>query len=98
MTTPGLDVASRPDFSEVVEAEGHLVDSHLLNAIFDKVIERRATFEVLRFDIGRTNDEYSRLTLRVAAPGSTPAAGSARGPRPARLPGRIGAGGAAEAG
>ena len=68
MTAPGLEVASRPDFSEVVEAEGHLVDSQLLNAIFDKVIERRATFEVLRFDIGRTNEEYSRLTLRVAAP------------------------------
>ena len=68
MTTPGPEAPSRPDFSEVVEAEGHLVDSHLLNAIFDKVIERRATFEVLRFDIGRTNDEYSRLTLRVAAP------------------------------
>ena len=68
MTTSGLGVETFPEFSEVVEAEGHLVDSHLLNAIFDKVIERRATFEVLRFDIGRTNDEYSRLTLRVAAP------------------------------
>ena len=68
MTTSGLSVAALPECSEVVEAEGHLVDSHLLNAIFDKVIERRATFEVLRFDIGRTNDEFSRLTLRVAAP------------------------------
>ncbi len=68
MSAPDLEAEGLPDFSEVVEAEGHLVDSHLLNAIFDKVIERRATFEVLRFDIGRTNDEYSRLTLRVAAP------------------------------
>ena len=68
MTTSGLGVEALPEFSEVVEAEGHLVDSQLLNAIFDKVIERRATFEVLRFDIGRTNDEFSRLTLRVAAP------------------------------
>ncbi len=68
MTTSGLGVETLPEFSEVVEAEGHLVDSQLLNAIFDKVIERRATFEVLRFDIGRTNDEFSRLTLRVAAP------------------------------
>ena len=54
--------------SEVVEAEGHLVDSHLLNAIFDKVIERRARFDVLRFDIGRNNDEYSHLKLKVTAP------------------------------
>ena len=67
MADPGLRLETAPEFSEVVEAEGHLIDSQLLNAIFDKVIERRATFEVLRFDIGRTNDEFSRLTLRVAA-------------------------------
>ena len=62
---------SRPELSEVVEAEGHLVDSHLLNAIFDKVIERGARFDVLRFDIGRTNDEYSHLKLKVTAPDET---------------------------
>jgi len=54
--------------SEIVEAEGHLVDSQLLNVIFDKVIERRSRFEVLRFEIGRTNDEFSRLELKVTAP------------------------------
>ncbi|MDE2904653.1 MAG: TIGR00300 family protein, partial [Acidobacteriota bacterium] len=54
--------------SEIVEAEGHLVDSQLLNVIFDKVIERRSKFEVLRFDIGRTNEEFSRLELKVTAP------------------------------
>ncbi|MDE2907239.1 MAG: TIGR00300 family protein, partial [Acidobacteriota bacterium] len=62
---------SRPERSEIVEAEGHLVDSQLLNAIFDKVIERRARFDVLRFDIGRTNDEYSHLKLKVTAPDET---------------------------
>ena len=51
--------------SEVVQAEGHLIDSQLLNAIFDKVIERHGKFEVLHFDIGRTNDEFSKLTLKV---------------------------------
>ncbi len=54
--------------SEIVEAEGHLVDSQLLNVIFDKVIERRSRFEVLQFDIGRTNEEFSRLELKVTAP------------------------------
>ncbi len=53
--------------SEIVEADGHLIDSQLLNAIFDKVIERRAKFEVLQFDIGRTNDEFSQLKLKVTA-------------------------------
>ena len=52
--------------SEVVQAEGHLIDSQLLNAIFDKVIERHGKFEVLHFEIGRTNDEFSKLTLKVS--------------------------------
>lgn len=50
----------------VVTAEGHLVDSQILNAIFDRVIERGGTFEVLHFDLGRTNQDVSRLTLRVS--------------------------------
>lgn len=53
--------------SEIVEAEGHLVDSQLLNAIFDRVIERGGQFEVLRFDIGRDNEAYSKLSLKVSA-------------------------------
>jgi lysine-ketoglutarate reductase/saccharopine dehydrogenase-like protein (TIGR00300 family) len=54
---------------EVVEAEGHLIDSHLMERIFDKVVEYDGRFEVERFSIGRTNEEPSRLRLRVEAPG-----------------------------
>lgn len=57
-----------PVHAAVVAAEGHLIDSQLLKAIFDKVIERGAAFEVQHFDIGRTNEEYSRLALKVSAP------------------------------
>ena len=57
-----------PDLTEIVEAEGHLVDSQLLNTIFDKVIEHQARFEVLHFTIGKTNDEFSQLRLKVTAP------------------------------
>jgi len=53
--------------SEVVEASGHLIDSGILNGIFDTVIRHGATFEVLRFAIGRTNAEPSLLTMRVSA-------------------------------
>ena len=53
--------------SAVVEAEGHLIDSQLLTAIFDTVINRGAAFEVQAFDIGKTNDDFSRLTLKVSA-------------------------------
>jgi lysine-ketoglutarate reductase/saccharopine dehydrogenase-like protein (TIGR00300 family) len=53
--------------SAVVDAEGHLIDSELLNTIFDTVIERGGQFEVLHFAIGRTNDDFSRLKLKVSA-------------------------------
>jgi lysine-ketoglutarate reductase/saccharopine dehydrogenase-like protein (TIGR00300 family) len=55
--------------SEVVEASGHLIDSGLLNGIFDTVIRHNASFEVMRFTIGRTNDEPSLLRMRVTADG-----------------------------
>jgi lysine-ketoglutarate reductase/saccharopine dehydrogenase-like protein (TIGR00300 family) len=51
-----------------VEAEGHLIDSGLLPAIFDRIIESGGLYEVEDFAIGRNNDEYSRLKLRVSAP------------------------------
>ena len=34
-------------FTETIEAEGHLIDSHLLEAVFDKVIEHGAKFEIV---------------------------------------------------
>jgi lysine-ketoglutarate reductase/saccharopine dehydrogenase-like protein (TIGR00300 family) len=53
--------------SEIVEASGHLIDSGILKGIFDTVIGRGGTFEVLQFSIGRTNLDPSLLTLRVSA-------------------------------
>lgn len=57
-----------PAHSELLEARGHLIDSGLLPAIFDKVIELGCSYEVQRFDIGRTNAEPSLLHIRVDAP------------------------------
>jgi lysine-ketoglutarate reductase/saccharopine dehydrogenase-like protein (TIGR00300 family) len=56
-------------FQEIVEAEGHLIDSHVMELIFDKVVEHGGRFEVEQFRIGRTNEEPSYLRLRVEAPG-----------------------------
>ena len=56
------------EFSEIVEAEGHLVDSQILANIMDRVIECGAIYEVQDFSLGRTNDEFSKLRLRVIAP------------------------------
>ena len=54
--------------SEVVEAEGHLIDSQILNAVFDPVVKRNAAFDVLKFDIGRSNEEPSFISMRISAP------------------------------
>jgi len=53
--------------SEIIEAEGHLIDSGHLSAIFDKVIEAGGAYEVVTFDIGRTNDDVSRIRMRLTA-------------------------------
>jgi lysine-ketoglutarate reductase/saccharopine dehydrogenase-like protein (TIGR00300 family) len=57
-------------YTEIVEAEGHLVDSQILSKIFDRVIECGAEFEVVAFDLGRTNQDFSHLKLRVTAQSS----------------------------
>ncbi|MFL6352209.1 MAG: TIGR00300 family protein [Bryobacteraceae bacterium] len=53
---------------EVVEAHGHLIDSHIMERIFDSVVEYGGRFEVEHFSIGKTNSEPSSLRLRVEAP------------------------------
>jgi lysine-ketoglutarate reductase/saccharopine dehydrogenase-like protein (TIGR00300 family) len=55
-------------FQEVVEAQGHLIDSHVMEEIFDKVVEYNSRFEVEQFRIGRTNSDPSYLRLKVEAP------------------------------
>ena len=53
---------------EHVEAQGHLIDSHIMEQIFDKVVESNGRFEVEQFRIGRTNGDPSYLRLRVETP------------------------------
>jgi lysine-ketoglutarate reductase/saccharopine dehydrogenase-like protein (TIGR00300 family) len=55
------------NYSEILQAEGHLVDSHILSKIMDRVIGCGAAFEVIEFRLGRTNEEMSHLRLRVNA-------------------------------
>lgn len=52
--------------SETIDAEGHLIDSGDLQAILTTVVEQGATYEILHFDVGRTNADASRLSMRVA--------------------------------
>jgi len=54
-------------YSEIVAATGHLVDSQILTDIFDTIIACQASYEVMEFTIGRTNEEFSKLQLKVYA-------------------------------
>jgi lysine-ketoglutarate reductase/saccharopine dehydrogenase-like protein (TIGR00300 family) len=55
-------------YTEVVEAEGHLIDSQILNAVFDAVVKGNASFDVLKFSIGRSNEDPSFISMRISAP------------------------------
>lgn len=54
--------------TEIVEAEGHLIDSHIMERIFDTVVEYQGRFEVEKFHIGRTNSDASQLRMRIETP------------------------------
>jgi lysine-ketoglutarate reductase/saccharopine dehydrogenase-like protein (TIGR00300 family) len=58
---------SETPLSDVVEAHGHLIDSHIMERIFDAVVEAGGRFTVEQFAIGRTNSDASHLRLRVDA-------------------------------
>jgi lysine-ketoglutarate reductase/saccharopine dehydrogenase-like protein (TIGR00300 family) len=65
-TEPSLGSNTTPaSFHEVVEAQGHLIDSHIMERIFDAVVEYGGRFEVEQFRIGRTNAEPSQLRMRL---------------------------------
>jgi lysine-ketoglutarate reductase/saccharopine dehydrogenase-like protein (TIGR00300 family) len=51
--------------SETVEAEGHLIDSGNFQSILTTIVEHGSEYEILRFDIGRTNEQGSHLTLKL---------------------------------
>jgi lysine-ketoglutarate reductase/saccharopine dehydrogenase-like protein (TIGR00300 family) len=63
-----MTMATERVYSELVEAEGHLIDSKILSAVFDTVVKRNASFDVVRFRIGRSNEETSSIAMRISAP------------------------------
>jgi hypothetical protein len=63
LSAEGRSAHSAP-VTEVVEAEGHLIDSQLMNAMFDTVVRHDAAFDVLEF--GSTAPTTSRRSCRCA--------------------------------
>jgi len=56
-------------FEQTVEARGHLIDSGIMSAILDRIIEGGCSFEIEEFRVGKTNDDYSLARLRIHSPG-----------------------------
>ena len=53
------------NFSEEVEATGHLIDSRIISRIFEKIINLQGDFQIQEIDIGKmkTNKSYIRLLI-----------------------------------
>ncbi len=49
-------------------AEGHLIDTGLMSRFLNIVLENGGTYELSRFDIGRTVSDFSRMEMTVSAP------------------------------
>lgn len=60
------DISGMSKIEKTVRAEGHLIDSGLMRQAFDIIISDGGHFEILEFNIGRTNDEYSSTQLKIS--------------------------------
>lgn len=55
-------------FHETVTAKGHLIDTQILDRVFDVIADRGASHEVLQFDIGKRSEDESFVRLKITAP------------------------------
>ena len=51
--------------SEVVEVEGHVIDSLILAKVLDVIVAAGADYRMLDVDIGKTNTDTSRVRLEI---------------------------------
>jgi lysine-ketoglutarate reductase/saccharopine dehydrogenase-like protein (TIGR00300 family) len=54
-------------FSVELRSEGHLIDSGIMSAIMDLIIKNQGVYEIHEFNVGRTNDDTSRVRFTVFA-------------------------------
>ncbi len=55
---------------DVVTLEGHIIDSDILRRVMSRIVEEGGEFEVLEFQVGRTNEEpsFAKLAVRAEEP------------------------------
>src|SRR2546428_6748589 len=51
--------------SEVVELEGHIVDSLTLAKVLDVILGAGADYRIVEFEVGRTNVDASRARIEI---------------------------------
>jgi lysine-ketoglutarate reductase/saccharopine dehydrogenase-like protein (TIGR00300 family) len=54
--------------SEIIEVEGHIIDSLILAKVMDKILAAGADYRVLDVEIGKTNTDTSRARIEVLSP------------------------------
>jgi lysine-ketoglutarate reductase/saccharopine dehydrogenase-like protein (TIGR00300 family) len=54
------------ELSREFELEGHVIDSGIMNLVFDKIMDMGGDFEVLQFNIGKRKTDPSYARLRVS--------------------------------
>src|SRR3954451_17570991 len=65
---PRIGAMADLPFREVVEIRGHIIDSMILPAIMDEIMDRGGEFDVQTLEVGRHKDDpsYARLEVRAA--------------------------------
>ncbi|MDI6719376.1 MAG: TIGR00300 family protein [Methanomicrobiales archaeon] len=55
------------DSSREIELEGHIIDSGIMTRVFDTIMDRGGSFEILEFEVGKRKTDPSYARLRVTA-------------------------------
>lgn len=51
--------------SQVIEVEGHLIDSMILSKILDTIMDQQGEFEFLEFNVGKMKNDYSSTKIQI---------------------------------
>jgi lysine-ketoglutarate reductase/saccharopine dehydrogenase-like protein (TIGR00300 family) len=57
-------------FSQLIEVEGHLIDSMILTKILDVIMDLQGSFEILEFNVGKRKEDqsYARIEVQGESP------------------------------
>ncbi len=58
----------RETFTQVVEARGHIIDSHILPKILDEILDSECEFDIEELRVGRARSDPSYVRIQISAP------------------------------